>query len=250
MCRLIYDMEFIKNEYNSDLLVSEYLRKNREDGLTQSETKIFGQYISKNDKIIDIGCGTGRVCFGLKKMGYNYIYGCDIAPNMIKLAKKENKRLNAHIPFIQQNICKPYKEKNKFDVAIFSFNGLMCIPGYQNRKAAVLNINNILNENGLFIFTCHDRDKILNLAKFFKDEAIRWQNNLQSKNLIEFGDVENPDKFASFLHIPDYSEIKKMLSECNFELLDIIEKYKITDNEHIIKEATGNYFYYIARKIS
>ncbi len=244
----IYDLEFIKTEYNSDLLVSEYLRKHRQEGLKQSEIKIFEHYIEKNNKVLDIGCGVGRISFGLYKMGYKNVCGCDIAPNMIKYAKKENKIQNTNIKFFVHDICSKYTKKDKFDVAIFSFNGLMCIPKYQNRLNAVHNIHDMLNDNGLFIFTCHDREKIPSMAEFFKEEKGRWDNNTQQENLIDFGDVEYPDKFASFLHIPNQSEIMTMLSNCKFDLVNIIEKYKITDKEHQEKEKTENYFYYIARK--
>lgn len=81
----IYDLEFIKTEYNSDLLVSEYLRKHRQEGLKQSEIKIFEHYIEKNNKVLDIGCGVGRISFGLYKMGYKNVCSVDLSSDNLSI---------------------------------------------------------------------------------------------------------------------------------------------------------------------
>ena len=243
-----YDLSFIKKEYNSDLLVSEYTRKSIECGLIESEKRVFEKYIKPSDKIIDIGCGAGRISFGLYSLGYKNVYGCDLAPNMIIAAKNLNKQNGLNLHFFIRDICKRSIFNKKYDVAIFSFNGLMCIPGQKNRKKAVKNINHMLKEGGLFIFTAHDREKIDSMNEFFKQEKDRWDKAEQGENLLDFGDVENPDKFASFLHIPNSDEIKDLLEENGFVELEIIEKDKLSgidkNNEEI-----GNCFFYVAKKV-
>ncbi len=52
-----------------------------------NSVKIFHKYISdKNQKIIDVGCGTGLVGLELKKLGFTNFDGIDISQNMIDLA--------------------------------------------------------------------------------------------------------------------------------------------------------------------
>lgn len=243
-----YNLKFIKNEYASSLVTSEYLRKTEQVGLLESEKKVFFKYIKKTDKILDVGCGVGRVTFGLYDEGYEKIEGCDIAPAMIKEAKKIVKKTKTNIKFYIKNICSFSLRKNVYDVVIFSFNGLMCIPKSRNREKAIKNISKMLKKGGLFIFTAHDRN-MGNFVEYFKEEKIRWDEKTQNKRLIEFGDIEYPDNFVSFLHIPDHREIEGLLNLGDFELIESKEKDAITSEENLKKEKMGNYMYYVARKL-
>ena len=66
--------------------------------------------LSKKEKILDVGCGVGKLSKYLK--GFN-LYGCDITENFVKQAQKENyKELKV------ADICNlPYKD-NEFDKII------------------------------------------------------------------------------------------------------------------------------------
>jgi ubiquinone/menaquinone biosynthesis C-methylase UbiE len=64
---------------------------------------------------------------------------------------------------------------NSYDAAIFSFNGLMMIPGRRNRLQAMKEIERVLKDKGYFIFTTHDRgnEKEEKRIKYRKEEKIR-----------------------------------------------------------------------------
>jgi len=52
-----------------------------------NSVQIFNKYITdKNQKIIDVGCGTGLVGLELKKLGYTNFDGIDISKEMIDIA--------------------------------------------------------------------------------------------------------------------------------------------------------------------
>jgi ubiquinone/menaquinone biosynthesis C-methylase UbiE len=75
--------------------------------------------LSKYQKIIDIGCGTGALCSVLSQNG-STVTGIDPAPRMIEIARK--KTPNQGVTFVQANVLEglPFEDKS-FDVAIASY---------------------------------------------------------------------------------------------------------------------------------
>ena len=51
--------------------------------------KFILKFIKKEDSILDLACGYGRITFPLAKKGYN-IAGIDISENLIKDAKEKH----------------------------------------------------------------------------------------------------------------------------------------------------------------
>lgn len=244
-----YSLKFIRNEYNTPLLVSEYTRLCLECGLFQSEKIILTKYLNKNMKILDLGCGAGRIYFGLYELGYHNVVGYDIAPNMIKSAKQIAKKKRVKSKFCCKDICKIKFYLEKFNAIIFSFNGLMCIPKESNRISAIKNINKILKKDGIFILTSHIMDKTENFVKYFNEQEKIWEKGKQNKDLLDFGDIENPDAFASYIHIAKHKEVKNLLNTNGFEIIDVISKNEITDEKNKKREHLGDFYYYICKKV-
>lgn len=71
------------------------------------------------NNIIDVGCGTGALCYVLNQQGFN-VTGVDAEPGMIKIAEK---KLQNHAVYLLQADALgklPFKDKS-FDVAISSY---------------------------------------------------------------------------------------------------------------------------------
>ena len=47
----------------------------------------------QNQKVLDLGCGSGRHCELLIKQGYQ-VYGCDVSANAIKMTIERIRKLN------------------------------------------------------------------------------------------------------------------------------------------------------------
>lgn len=77
----------------------------------------FLSLLNKGDKILDIGCGSGRASGYFDKMGFEAI-GVDISENMINISKKKY----PHIKFIVGDMRNLGFEKNSFDGISFSWS--------------------------------------------------------------------------------------------------------------------------------
>lgn len=74
----------------------------------------------KNKTIIDIGCGSGRLCYLLAKENASKVVGVDYSQKMIDIAKKfvKKKDLEEKIQFECVDFFAKYETKEKFDISI------------------------------------------------------------------------------------------------------------------------------------
>lgn len=176
-------LEYIKKQYNKDENVKRY-GEGIKIGLWNSEKIFFEKYINKSDYILDLGCGAGRTTFALNKLGYNKIIGVDIAENLIEYAKSYSNEKGIHVNFEVGDATKLRFEDNTFDVVIFSYNGMQCIPGEQNRRNVLKEVYRVLKPNGFYIFTAHDRhDPKSSYLDFWHDRETKWNNGINEKML-------------------------------------------------------------------
>ncbi|MBL0295080.1 MAG: class I SAM-dependent methyltransferase [Saprospiraceae bacterium] len=110
--------------------------------------------ISKvNPKILEIGCGPGNIAkYLLAKRPDFDIWGIDVAPNMIELAKKNNP--NAKYAVMD---CRNISEiTTKFDAIICGF----CLPylSHTDNRKLIANFKNLLRENGLIYISFVEGD--------------------------------------------------------------------------------------------
>jgi hypothetical protein len=94
------------------------------------------------------------------------------------------------------------------------FNGLMQIPGRDNRRAALLELAAVVVPGAPFLFTTHDRDHSRAEKAAWRLEALRWANGTQDPRLLEYGDRYFEDDVGSrtFMHLPDRAEILEDLA--------------------------------------
>ena len=204
------------NYYNSKLAQKKYGDAIETVGLWKSEKLIFNKYVKKDAKILDLGCGAGRTTINLYKIGYNNIIGIDNAKKQLKIAKDYTKKTNLPISFIKCNAKRlPFKNQI-FDIAFFSFNGLMTI---KKKEKVFDEIYRILKKDGLFIFTVHDKNEI--------------NNNIKLKYYVDLTDTE---------------ELKKIIDYNKFEILEIKSRKDICkENLNVILFSDNTYFWVIKK---
>ncbi|MGM0500662.1 MAG: class I SAM-dependent methyltransferase, partial [Bacillota bacterium] len=212
---------FVKKSFEK--AIENYSNAIENIGLWESEKYVINKYFDKNKSILDVGCGAGRTTFNLYEMGYKNIIGLDLTPEMISAAKTINKEKKTEIEFIVGDATDLNFEDNSFDQALFSFNGLMQIPERKNRIKALKEIKRVLTENGIFIFTTHDRENNENFKEFWEKEEKTWKEGKQDKRTYEYGDKILPsdnDDRDLFIHFPNREEIIECLEETGWKLIE------------------------------
>jgi ubiquinone/menaquinone biosynthesis C-methylase UbiE len=227
-----------KNEYDDEKISQDYVFYAKEIGLWESEKIIFDKFLKTHHKILDIGCGAGRTTIPLYKQGYKDIIGIDISSTAIANAKKLAKSQELDINFLQQDVLNLNFKENEFDGAIFSFNGLFCIPNHKNRLSALLEIKRVLKPNAPLIFTAHNRELLKMFTSHFRQEKKLWQEKLQDKRLHDFGDliVESDDGAEPlFLHMPTHNQVLELIEQAGFKLVYTNLRDEITKTPQIEK---------------
>lgn len=241
--------DFVIAQYQSG--IQSYAAFTREVGLWASEKYVFEQYLKATDRILDLGCGTGRTTFALSELGYEDIIGVDLTPEMIEAAEEIKVERNSSISFQIGNAKALNFADEYFDVVIFSFNGLMSIPGEAERFKALQEIYRVLKVGGLFIFTTHDREQDEHYFDFWAAEKERWEKGEQKPDLHEFGDViatsKNEEK-PIFIHIPNQKEVQDFLKQEGFSILETFYRNEKFEESPQVKRKSGECRFWIVRK--
>jgi len=112
------------------------------------------KHVKNSDKILDLGCGNGRLLLSLQKIDLKNIdyLGLDNSNKFIK-NNQELKKNNINIKFIQQDILNLQNlNNNTFDI-IFMIASFNHIPSKELRQKVLNEIYRILKPNGKLIMT-------------------------------------------------------------------------------------------------
>lgn len=207
------ESEWVKAYYNDPAVVDHYRRATANIGLWLSEEAVFTRLFKPDDRIIELGTGTGRIAVGLAELGYPHVLGVELSKEMVREARRIGKILELPVAFSQGDATRLKFEDDLFDGAIFGFNGLMQIPGREARRTALREIRRVVRPGGAFAFTTHDRQSS-RYRKFWKEEKARWDRGNQQPELHEFGDRwEETEMGPLFVHVPTPEEVREDLQE-------------------------------------
>ena len=197
-----------KNLYEKRLYPSDVAKIRR----GKIATLFTEKYIKENSKILDAGCGAGKVALNIVKN--NTIEGIDISKKMIELCNKE---------FIANKINKNkylFRTGNIFELDFKkeSYDGIIALGflEYQNDENKSLEfLYNLLKPSGYLILSGPNNLRLYNFFNLvYIIEKIRRKFSLNKKLDYEV------DWETICLHKYSVSEFKKLLSLNKFEFVD------------------------------
>lgn len=140
-----------------------------------------------------------------------------------------------------------YPERS-FDGVLFMFNGLMQIPGRENRRAAMRELQRLCRPGAHFIFSTHDRDDPKDVSAWVR-EAELWARGEQNPRLLEFGDRYFTDENGNtFMHLPDRREVLDDLTATGWHHIHDITRNELARETPKVRNFSDNCRFWVARK--
>jgi SAM-dependent methyltransferase len=205
--------ETVRDDFNDPVSVAHYARAAHFLGLWASERELVARlFPDRTAELLEAGCGAGRVTLGLWEMGYRNLAAFDFAEEALEQARHlARERSASEIKFLHADATKLIDAalpSAPFAGAIFMFNGLMQIPGRENRRAALCGLRAVCAGGAPLLLTTHDRDHSPAERALWRLEKLRWDSGAQDPRLAEFGDRYFEDEAGrTFMHLPDRAEI-------------------------------------------
>jgi len=184
------------------------------------DLEVFKDYIKPDDKVLDLGCGNGRLYEFLKDLSIDYL-GIDNSEGLINEAKKKYPKvadkfkignaLDLNFPDSQPACA------GRFDVVIM-VAVLNHIPSEELRLQVLNNVKRILKPDGYLLMTNWNLYQKKYLPLVIKYTLLK----LFGKSKMDWGDVLVPfgkEKIERYYHAFTKKEIKKLVKQTNFKLL-------------------------------
>ena len=242
------DAKTVKDYFENPLVVEDYLNAAKNVGLWKSEQIVIEKFVPKSASILELGCGAGRISYGLAKLGYESIIATDFSKSMVVAASQlaESEGVN-----FSCKVCDATKicfASESFDAVVFGFNGLMQIPKEKNRRKALCEIFRVLKSGGVFIFTTHDR-AVKENSFYWEAEFKQWARGCQNPVLDEFGDIYYKGEHGNiFIHSPVEEEIVDALKYAKFETIFSARRSELASESAEVEDFSDDCVFRVVKK--
>lgn len=210
---------------------------------------LLPKYIRSGDKVLDLGCGNGRLVGSLAEFGYELFYfGLDNSSNLLKQARKNFGFQYKQVKIVwqegdMQNL--PFADRS-FSV-VFAIASLHHLPTFALRIKALQEIFRVLRPGGFFIMTNWN---LFTFSAFVKYNLLgQILGNLQQgfswgDFIIPWKDSHGKVQARRYYHSFSLREINKLMEKAGFEVL---ENQSIWLNKH--KKSVAKSIITVAKKI-
>lgn len=156
----------MKNTNKSLYEKEEFERWAKALGLSFPEKYIFQKYIKEKDaKILEAGCGGGRIVYELIKLGHSHVYGFDFVEKLLKVASKKQIKKGTSINFSLQDAVNLNYSDDYFKYILYLGQILSFIEIKEGKEKATEEAFRVLEKKGIAVFS-------------FLDFRGRWYNYL------------------------------------------------------------------------
>jgi cyclopropane fatty-acyl-phospholipid synthase-like methyltransferase len=179
-------------------------------------------HLSGGERILDMGCGTGRHVVELARRGYR-VTGVDLSSGMLVEAQKAARAAAVEVEWIQADAT-AFAAPERFDAAICLCEGAFGLLGPDDdplgHDLAILeNIHASLMPGGRFLLTALNGYRFI---RQFNDEDIA-QGNFDALSMVEIStiEVQTPDGLITMKsrergHLP--TELRRLFAQTGFDI--------------------------------
>ncbi|NTV41453.1 MAG: class I SAM-dependent methyltransferase [Candidatus Moranbacteria bacterium] len=202
-------------------------------------------YCAENDKVLDWGCGNGRLLelIGDKNIDY---FGFDVSQSLIWKARNKYKSDNLHFSKINP-VQGTIPLADNFFNTIYSIAVFHHFPSKKYRQDVARELFAKTKKGGRIVITVwylfpastHGNDRSSTRGgqkRYFKNILKNWLEKLRGKSFLDWNDCEisftdnQGQKFQRFHHAFTKRELKQLFQQAGFE----IEKCEIVDGRNIL----------------
>lgn len=143
---------------------------------TQLCMKALEKYMNKDDKVADIGMGSGILSILAKKLGASYVYGCDTDDTVIEVAKENAKKNGVEATF---ELGTADKVNDKFDFVcanILHFVLAEIMSDLKNlmKTGAMMSLSGILDEKKQMVIDAYKKENLELVEEIHQDQWISF----------------------------------------------------------------------------
>ena len=125
--------------------------------LARADVAFCEQAFPTPGRLLDLGCGTGRLCVHFAAKGYDCV-GVDLSDEMLAKARERATAGGLRVEWKRANLVDLSDiPAASFDYAACLFSTLGMVRGADNRAAVVANARRVLKPGGRFVLHVHSR---------------------------------------------------------------------------------------------
>jgi ubiquinone/menaquinone biosynthesis C-methylase UbiE len=120
-------------------------------GLDAAERALVEHFLGGGGRVLDLGCGNGRVALALAALGYE-VEGLDISPSMVEEARAAAEAAGIDARFRVGDAVKLPYEESELDGVVFSCNGIGHLTG-EGKVACLVELVRVLRPGGIAVLS-------------------------------------------------------------------------------------------------
>lgn len=203
-----YLLRKTKQDYN--LIAEDFSSKRRK---MWAEFDFLKNYVSAGEKLLDIGCGNGRLIELFQDKDIEY-FGLDNSENLIRIAKKKYPEYTFQVA---DALNLPFPD-NYFD-KVYSIAVLHHIPSKGLRMQFLKEAKRVLKANGFLVLTVWKLNNFKVIYRRIKFTILK----LLGLSKLDFGDILEPwgKQTSRYYHCFTGKELKQLVQKTGFKIKEI-----------------------------